>query len=337
MLSEAIGLDIGGANLKAATASGWATTRPFELWKYPERLADELTALTAELPKSGPVAVTMTGELCDCFATKLDGVRHILAAVVRAFGPARVRVWSTSGEFLTARDAEQRYLKVAAANWHALATFACRFAPAATALLLDTGSTTTDVIPLANGHPVPAGRTDPERLRTGELVYTGTRRTPVCAILGAEVVAEVFATALDVYLRLGLIPEEPDNFSTADGRPATKSFAHARLSRMLGGDPELISEPETDRLAHRAYMRQREMLVSAMQRVAKRLSSFPNTLVVAGSGEHLAEAAATEFLAKHGNQTEMPQIVSLTKVAGAPVSHAACAYALAVLAAEADK
>jgi probable H4MPT-linked C1 transfer pathway protein len=336
MSSEAIGLDIGGANLKAAKASGWATTRPFELWKYPGRLADELRALCADLPTSGPVAVTMTGELCDCFPTKRDGVRHILAAATSAFGP-RVCVWSTSGEFLTARDAEQRYLAVAAANWHALATFACRFAPAGTALLLDTGSTTTDVIPLANGRPVPAGRTDPERLRTGELVYTGTRRTPVCAILGAEVTAELFATALDVYLRLGLIPEEPDDLATADGRPATRSFAHARLSRMLGGDPELTTEAETDRLAHRAHMRQREMIVSAIERVVSRLPAALTTVVVAGAGEHLAKAAATEFLAKHGNRAETPRIVSLAKVGGASVSHAACAYALAVLAAEAEK
>jgi len=334
MSSEAIGLDIGGANLKVATASGWATTRPFELWKYPDRLADELRGLAGQLPRSGPVAVTMTGELCDCFPTKRDGVRHILAAASSVFGP-RVRVWTTSGEFVAARDGEQRYLTVAAANWHALATYSCRFALVGTALLVDTGSTTTDVIPLADGRPVPAGRTDPERLRTGELVYTGIRRTPVCAILGVEVAAEVFATALDVYLRLDMTAEEPDNLATADGRPATKPFAHARLSRMLGGDPELVTEAETDRLAHRAYMRQREVIVAAMRRVASRMPADPTTVVVAGSGECLAETAATEFLAAHANRTKTPRIVSLTNTAGAAVSHAACAYALAVLAAEA--
>jgi len=336
MSSEAIGLDIGGANLKAATASGRATTRPFELWKYPDRLADELRTLARELPRSGPVGVTMTGELCDCFPTKRDGVRHILAAASGVFGP-RVRVWTTSGEFLAARDGEQRYLAVAAANWHALATYTCRFAPIRTALLVDTGSTTTDVIPLVDGRPIPAGRTDPERLRTGELVYTGTRRTPVCAILGGEVAAELFATALDVYLRLDMTPAEPDNLATADGRPATKPFAHARLSRMLGGDPELITEAETNRLAHRVQMRQREMIVSAMRRVAGRMPAVPTTIVVAGSGERLAEAAATEFLGTHANQNETPRIVSLTKTAGDAVSHAACAYALAVLAAEANE
>jgi len=67
----------------------------------------------------------------------------------------------------------------AAANWLALATYAGRLAPRGPAVLLDVGSTTTDVIPLQDGTPVPRGRTDPERLESKELVYTGVRRTPL--------------------------------------------------------------------------------------------------------------------------------------------------------------
>ena len=36
----------------------------------------------------------------------------------------------------------------------------------------------------ATAVPMPTGRTDPERLASGELVYTGVRRTPACALLG---------------------------------------------------------------------------------------------------------------------------------------------------------
>src|SRR5262245_3626101 len=103
---------------------------------------------------------------------------------------------------------------------------------------------------------------------------------------------------------------------------------------MLGGDPELITEAETNRLAHRAHMQQRDMIVSAMRRVAGRMPAVPTKVVVAGSGESLAEITATEFLATNANQTGPPPIVSLSKLAGAEVSQAACAYALAVLAAE---
>ncbi len=44
------------------------------------------------------------------------------------------------------------------------------------------GSTTTDIIPIVGGTPCPRGLTDGERLRTGELVYTGLTRTDVSVV-----------------------------------------------------------------------------------------------------------------------------------------------------------
>src|SRR5437763_5240199 len=93
-----LGLDIGGANLKAAHSGGPARLRPFSLWKQPDRLADELSALIADWPPFEQLAVTMTGELCDCFATRREGVLHILAAVERV-APVPVAVWHLDGEF----------------------------------------------------------------------------------------------------------------------------------------------------------------------------------------------------------------------------------------------
>lgn len=173
MSQDAIGLDIGGANLKAATASGRALAIPFELWRHPDRLADELAGVRRQLPDPSSVGVTMTGELCDCFPTKRDGVRHILDAVETAFPGRAVGVWSTTGRFVPVVQAVENHVSVAAANWHALATLVGRWLAEGPALLLDTGSTTTDVIPILNGLPVPTGRDDPSRLGSGELVYTG--------------------------------------------------------------------------------------------------------------------------------------------------------------------
>src|SRR5207249_6259169 len=110
-----------------------------------------------------------------------------------------------------------------------------------------------DIIPLRADRPIALGSTDPERLRSGELVYMGVRRTPICALLGSAVAAELFATTLDAYLVLDLLGEEPGNCDTADGRAATKSAAHARLARMLGGDFETCSTEETSALAQQVF------------------------------------------------------------------------------------
>ncbi|HZU35347.1 MAG TPA: hydantoinase/oxoprolinase family protein, partial [Gemmataceae bacterium] len=186
MPSAVLGLDIGGANLKGAHSTGPARSQLFELWKNPAGLADALRDFVASFPPADRLAVTMTGELCDCFETKRQGVATILDAVTAVAGERRVSIWCTDGRFRDLAAARNEPLKVAAANWLALATFAGRYASSGTALVIDIGSTTTDIVPLVQGRPVPRGRTDPERLRTNELVYTGVRRTPLCALLGTE-------------------------------------------------------------------------------------------------------------------------------------------------------
>src|SRR5262249_4723112 len=158
-------------------------------------------------------------------------------------------IWRVDGRFVGLERARSDPLLVAAANWLALGAFAGRFAPAGPALLIDIGSTTTDLIPLYDGTPVPRGRCDEERLRCHELVYTGVRRTPLCAFLGSGGAAELFATTLDVYIVLGDLPEDGNDRNTADGRPATRAAAHARLARMRCADAESCSEEETRKLA----------------------------------------------------------------------------------------
>ena len=81
MQRRVLGLDVGGANLKAAHTDGAALSRPFALWKDPGGLAGALRGLIAEMAAADLLAVTMTGELCDCFESKRQGVLAILDAV----------------------------------------------------------------------------------------------------------------------------------------------------------------------------------------------------------------------------------------------------------------
>src|SRR5262249_15516610 len=117
MAHSVLGLDIGGANLKAAHTSGSTRFVPFALWKQPQRLTDELRQLIASMPRFERLAVTMTGELCDCYESKRQGVHAILDAVEAAAPDAVVSVWRNDGEFVDMPTARQTPLQVAAANW----------------------------------------------------------------------------------------------------------------------------------------------------------------------------------------------------------------------------
>lgn len=322
-MGEVIGLDIGGANLKAANTQGWAISQSFAVWKHPDQLAVALSELLQGQQPSG-LAITMTGELCDCYETKQDGVNRILAEVERAFPTTPIQVWSTDGRFLSPSEAHANHLKVAASNWHALATIVGKRS-SDPMLLIDIGSTTTDIIPIANHKPAPQGFSDFERLQSKELVYTGVRRTPVCALLQEQVMAELFATTLDAYLLLGDIPEVGSNRETADGRPATRKLAHARLARMLGSDSYWSPEEATRKLAFLIRLRQQSLIADAIRTVLARQSTAPGTIVLSGSGEFLAR----QTLVGMGIDA---RLVSLTDEWGHERSAAACAHAVAVLA-----
>jgi (4-(4-[2-(gamma-L-glutamylamino)ethyl]phenoxymethyl)furan-2-yl)methanamine synthase len=329
MASSALGLDIGGANVKLAHSNGTAILRPFELWKNPSGLTGLLRDLLSCTPTFDCVAVTMTAELCDCFATKREGVTSILDTVVMAAGERPVYVWQNNGCFVDVATAKRTPLQTAAANWLALAEYGARYLDGGAGLIIDIGSTTTDIVPVHRGSPIPLGRSDIERLRCQELVYTGIRRTPVCALLGVEGAAEWFATTLDVYLLLGNLPEDPADNQTADGGPATRKGAHARLARMLCSDSEALSEREAMMLARKVSTMQTELLRRAVLNVATRLPSRPSGVMLAGSGEFLAR----EVLRSIDSLAEVP-VISLSERLGVEASKAACAYALAVLATE---
>jgi len=323
-----LGLDVGGANLKAAHSGGEARSVPFALWKDPAGLPDALRSLVASMPPADGFAVTMTGELCDCFESKRQGVHAILDAVETVAGTTPVRVWRNDGRFVDVAAARNTALQVAAANWLALATFAGRFAKKGPALLIDIGSTTTDIVPLMDGRPVSKGRTDPERLKCLELVYLGVRRTPLCALRG-DVAAELFATTHDLFLILKMLPEEPDNRNTADGRPATRAAAHARLARMMCADLETSTEDERLKLAHVLLLGVVYRLQTAVELVAKRLPDKPQTVILSGEGDFLTRVVLQE-------QKAFPpcRAVQFASELGDERSKAACAHAVAVLASE---
>jgi (4-(4-[2-(gamma-L-glutamylamino)ethyl]phenoxymethyl)furan-2-yl)methanamine synthase len=68
---------------------------------------------------------------------------------------------------------------IASANWFASVSLAARVAR--TALFVDMGSTTTDLVPIVDGAIAARAYTDAERLAAGELVYTGLVRSFVMA------------------------------------------------------------------------------------------------------------------------------------------------------------
>jgi len=333
MTHQVLGLDIGGANLKAVHTSGKGRHIPYALWRNPDGLAEQLRQIRRSAPRHERIAVTMTGELCDCYQSKREGVLAILDAVAKMAPDVPVRVWTNEGHFVDVDMAREQPYAVASANWLALACFVGRMLPAGPCLLIDIGSTTTDIVPLVDGQPQPNGRTDPERLACNELVYLGWKRTPLCAVAAGDVAAEFFATMHDVHLILKNVSEDPADCDTADGQPATREAALRRLARMRCADLETLPVAECLELAQEMVFRWVSRVTQSLNAVVGNLPGPPRAVMVAGSGEFLFRFIRQFNLLDES--LRQCSILSLAQTTGDLVGSAAgCALAVAVLASE---
>jgi (4-(4-[2-(gamma-L-glutamylamino)ethyl]phenoxymethyl)furan-2-yl)methanamine synthase len=301
-MAPVIGLDVGGANTKAAVADGDGPARivsePFEVWRDPDGLFGVIAGVVARLGLDGaPVALSTTAELVDVFPTKRSGVLHVLDAASRALPGRRMRVMTTAGELVSLERARAVPLACAAANWMATAMLVAR--SLSDAILVDCGGTTTDVIPIAGGEVVAAGRTDVERLLAGELVYTGALRTNLAAVLshvpiGGEpcpVSSELFAIAADAHLLRGSLRPEQCACTFPDGRGAAPAEVRARLARLVCADPEQLAGGDLEAIAGAVEEAQVASIAAALERVAARVRAGAPVAAV-GVGAFLARAAA---------------------------------------------
>src|SRR5262249_7310307 len=145
-------------------------------------------------------------------------------------------------------------------------------------VLIDIGSTTTDIVPISSGKVTALGYADEERLVLEELVYAGVTRTPVMAMADSvpfagarqRLMADYFATSADVYRLTGELPEDADQHASADGRGKTRAESAARLARMVGRDVQGAAMADWRRLARYLAERQRQLLLDAIARVLSR-------------------------------------------------------------------
>jgi (4-(4-[2-(gamma-L-glutamylamino)ethyl]phenoxymethyl)furan-2-yl)methanamine synthase len=302
-MTETLGWDIGGAHLKAARLRDGIVVEvrqlPCPLWQGLDRLDGAMEQALSGWPRAASHAVTMTGELSDLFADRAAGVRAILAAVSLRLEDAAIGVYTVDGAFLPAAAAAAAAERVASANWHATARLVA--ARVGDGILVDIGSTTTDVAALRGGAVVAQGLSDAERLATGELVYRGVVRTPLMAAapevrLGGRrvgVMAELFATTADVYRLTGDLPADADLQASADGRGKSLAESRARLARMVGCDAGAAPAATWDALAREFADALLASVSEAAQRVAAAAGLARDApLIGAGVGRFLARGLA---------------------------------------------
>ena len=278
-----LGLDIGGANTKAALVKfrnseifeSFSVIEYFPFWKKTlndipnmfNRIVENLIIQNhLKLEDLDFISITITAELSDAFQTKREGIITILNSLEQVFEKAKMFFINKNNKFSNFNQVKSDSLSIAAANWVSTSLFLGKFVP--NCVLIDAGSTTIDIVPILNSVPVPVGRNDIERLINRELIYTGGLRATIPSITHfvpykdkmVRISFEKFALVSDVHRILNSISETEYINDTADNRSISLDDCYARLARIVCMDLESISTEELDLIAKFIYDKQIEII-----------------------------------------------------------------------------
>lgn len=304
---QTIGWDIGGAHLKVVALDQEGTVIYVDqietpLWKGLDVLDQAFESIPAELIKNAKShGITMTGELADIFPDRITGVRELVNKITVLLDQnvsQKINIYAGEKGWLEAGSIEGNETHIASANWHATASYAAKKIKT-NGLLIDTGSTTTDIIPLMDGKPDSAGFSDNERLQKDELVYTGVNRTSVTAVVSSlpfagewqQIAAEYFSTMGDIYCLTGDVPENA-GFTTADGKGTSLLDCARRLARVTGSDLHEAELATWQELAHYISRQQMQQISASISRVRSRYPTDEMPIIGTGAGKFLIRRLA---------------------------------------------
>ena len=165
------GFDIGGANTdlavvkfddKGEICSIKTDFLYFPMWLKKDKLGKALLELVEnEIEDIDAVGICMTAELVDAYKTKNEGVIDIATKSREVFS-VPVGFIGLNG-VLKFDDVVKNPDQFAAANWIATSKIAAKIDP--NCIMIDTGSTTTDIIPIKEGSECTRGRSDSRKIK----------------------------------------------------------------------------------------------------------------------------------------------------------------------------
>ena len=284
------GFDIGGANTDLAIVEYendeikdiHTVFEYLPMWSQNERLGNVLYDLIEKIcpvDEIDAVGISMTAELVDAFETKAQGVLDI-ATTCEKLLDCPVAYIGTD-KVLSLAELIANPIEVAAANWIATSHIVAEIEK--DCIFVDTGSTTTDIIPIKDGKECAKGRTDFERSATGELVYTGTLRTNLTSFVDSiplngetyRVASELFAITADVYGK-------------------SKEESARRISRVVCADLDILSMDDIKEMADYIHKEQVKQIAAGLKEVSDREGL--NKVIVTGLGKDILCAEAAKLL-----------------------------------------
>ena len=264
------GFDIGGANTDLAIVEYengeikdiQTVFEYLPMWSQNERLGNVLYDLIEKIcpvDEIDAVGISMTAELVDAFETKAQGVLDIATTCEKLFDCPVAYIGTD--KVLSLAELIANPIEVAAANWIATSHIVAEIEK--DCIFVDTGSTTTDIIPIKDGKE--------------------------CAVA-----SELFAITADVYNVLDLIKDEDYVCATCDGAGKSKEESARRISRVVCADLDILSMDDIKEMADYIHKEQVKQIAAGLKEVSDREGL--DKVIVTGLGKDILCAEAAKLL-----------------------------------------
>ena len=294
MKIQYLGLDIGGAHIKVV---GLNATRQIVLVKYMKcyfwnKSEDFLTfvkQINKYINKQTLIGITMTAELCDSFKTRKQGfdvVSRYCKELKNDF------FFYSLGKSPFIKKAE--YKNVVSMNWHAIGSYVSH--EITNCIIIDFGSTTTDLICIKNKKIKNIHFDDFSRLNNSELLYSGLVRTPIFSIINEvkiddktfKIIPEFFSNMGDIY-RISYSQELcHDIDDTADLRSKSYINSLCRVSRNFGIDYDTSLENFIIQISKNIVGKQLSVINKSINILRKKYNLEPeHPVITSGIGKDI--------------------------------------------------
>tara|TARA_Y100001954_G_scaffold127753_1_gene136934 strand:- start:6917 stop:7951 length:1035 start_codon:yes stop_codon:yes gene_type:complete len=289
-----LGIDIGGAHLKIIGLDKKMNVsivkyKSCPLWEGLGNLKKEIQLInTISKDKNIKCGITMTGELCDFFKTRIDGAKiiHELCKKIKF-----EKYFYSTSEGLS-KQKTLNFNDIISMNWYAIGDLLKKIVK--DTIIIDFGSTTTDFICIKNYKIMNTGRDDFSRINNLELVYSGLTRTPTFGITRSikiknheyRIIPEFFSDSSDVYRILGMITKSLDIDEVADKSKKTARESMARLARSFGFDFKTKNKRLIGKLAQKLSQIQIEEILTNLNYLYNKFQYDKDTpIILAGIGQ----------------------------------------------------
>jgi Predicted transcriptional regulator/sugar kinase len=360
MSAKVLGIDLGNAKVKFVVleprgegpeAIWGGGSIPYSPKLMPDRRADFDEGLPlalarflishAFLPEDFDRVVVSTSHFFS-YPSFEEAHRHTVELLERLFPANEVLLLGAEGRLYTLAEARAlsgpQVVRFAATKFWGSAYLASKLI--SNGLSIDTGTTSTDLIPILEGKPDPAAAQDPDRynldrLKTQRFIWYGMTATPLDYLAHeAEAAGEVWplyprvAKTEVLTAILDLAPRDLAEAHAYGGAFPSVAAARFQLAQACGLDCQLIPEETLTAIARDLYQRLVARVAASVRKVAEHAGLGPLSeaeAAVMGLGR---ESVARDALLQAGFRAE--RLVDVEAVLGSELSSVSTAYGAAL-------